>query len=70
MVKKDLRVSKKISELSQRELMDLIYCLNDNMKNYDSNIDRAMERSDRAEWDCLKTNKNKGVNIQYAGKKH
>lgn len=66
MAKKNLGVSKRINELSQNELMELIHCLNNNMINYDSNINRAMERSNRAEWDCLKTAKNKRGNIQYA----
>lgn len=66
-MKRNLNYSKKISDLSQNELMDFIYCLNDNMKNYDSDIEGAMEGADKAEWDCLKTTKHKGVNFQYAG---
>ena len=69
MARKNLVVTKKVNELSQHELMELICCLNNNMVNYDSNISRAMERSNRAEWDSLKNNRSKWVNIQYAESK-
>lgn len=67
MAEKNLIHSKKISDFTQSELMEFIYCLNDNMKNYDLDIESAMARADKAEWDCLKATKHKGVNIQYAG---
>ena len=47
-------MQKQISDLSCEELLEFIYYLNDNMKKYDANIERAMKRADRAEWDSLK----------------
>ena len=38
MAEKNLMLTKKISDFSQSELMDFIYCLNDNMKKTFSNI--------------------------------
>lgn len=67
MTKKDVTLTNTLGDLSQSELMDFIYCLNNNMKDYDSDIDSAMERADKAEWDSLKATTHKGVNIQYAG---
>ena len=58
-----------INEFDTKELMEFIYCLNDNMREYDSNFERAMRRSERAEWESLKGSLNKGVSIQYAGSK-
>ena len=66
MAEKNLMLTKKRSDFSQSELMDFIYCLNDNMKKYDSDVESAMERADKAEWDCLKSARYKGVSIQYA----
>lgn len=46
-----------ISNWSKQRRMDFIRTLNKNMINYENNIERAITRSDRAEWNHLKDDK-------------
>jgi hypothetical protein len=39
---------------SKKKLMELVIFLNNNMKNYENNVDRAIKRSEKAEWYSLK----------------
>lgn len=43
-----------VADLSKEELMELVACLNQSMEAYDQNIERAMKRSEQAEFDMLK----------------
>ncbi len=44
-----------IEDLSQKELMDFIITLNKFMQDYDNNIEHKMKRSEKAEWDSIKS---------------
>lgn len=48
-----------ISSWSKQKRMDFIKTLNECMKGYENNTERAVERSDRAEWNTLKSDKTK-----------
>lgn len=46
--------SKKITDLTRKELMELVYCLNQCMIDYENDIERAMAFSEKQEWESLK----------------
>ncbi len=46
-----------ISSWSKQKRMDFIKTLNECMKDYENNTERAIERSDRVEWNTLKNDK-------------
>ena len=45
---------KSVSDMTQEELMEFVYCLNKCMVDYGNDIERAMNFSEKQEWDSLK----------------
>lgn len=46
--------TKSISDMTQEELMEFIYCLNQAMINYENDVESLMSFSDESEWERLK----------------
>lgn len=50
-----------ISSWSKQKRMDFIKTLNECMEAYENNTERAIERSDKAEWNTLKNDKTRRI---------
>lgn len=50
-----------ISSLSKQKRMDFIKTLNECMEAYENNTERAIKRSDKAEWNTLKNDKTRRI---------